>query len=90
VTPADEIAFRIAVGLFVLGLFIFAAWKVIDWRADRRRARRAAAARAAIVERARINAAWNVIVANYDIDDEYEPRLAEQAIELPREGKGEQ
>jgi hypothetical protein len=28
-----------------------------------------------------------VIVANYDTADEYEPRLAEQAIELPCEGE---
>jgi hypothetical protein len=90
VTPGDEIAFRIAVGVFVLGLFIFATWKVVDWRADRRRARRVAAARAAIAERARVTAAWNEIVANYDIADEYRPRLAERAIEIPRTGEGEQ
>ena len=47
-TPGDEIAFRIAVGVFVLGLAIFAAWKVIDWRAERRRAARFEARRSPV------------------------------------------
>lgn len=94
-TYAERVGLTSASVVLVVGLLIFAAWKVVDWRADRRRARRVAAARAAIAERARINAAWNVIVANYDVADEYEPPIAgylgfrAEQIELPREGRPE-
>lgn len=88
-TYAHLVGLKSAGAVLVLGLLIFAMWKLIERRDDRRRALRVATARAAIAERARVNAAWNDIVANYDMADEYEPRLAEQAIEIPREGQGE-
>lgn len=90
-TYAQQVGLTAAGIVLILGLFVFAVWKFLDWQADRRRAGRAAVARAEIVQRARVTAAWNDIVANYDvIGDEYEPRLAEKAIDVPREGQGEQ
>lgn len=83
--------------VFLLGLATFGVGWWMNWRADRRQARReatrearAAAARAEIAEREAFAVAWRELVANYDIADEYEPRLAERAIELPRTGEAEQ